>query len=86
MFFKNDSINFFWLVLFLSLIILLVAIFADFTPNFLFEFFDKYVANVMRIHQEEITDIRAQLSQARAGEVALRKNLEENYEYNRYLL
>jgi hypothetical protein len=51
-------------------------------PNFLFEFFEKYIANVNRIHNQEIKDIKTALSEARAGEESLRKALDENFEYN----
>jgi len=61
-------------------LILIVAIFADFAPNFLFEFFDKYQANVSRIHQEELNNTKIALNQARAGEESLRKTLVEYYE------
>jgi len=54
-------------------------IFADFAPNFLFEFFDKYQMNVARLHQEEVTSIKVALNQARSGEESLRNNLAENY-------
>ncbi len=47
----------------------IVAIFADFTPNFLFEFFAKYQANVSRVHQEEITSVKVALNQAREDPV-----------------
>ncbi len=58
---------------------MIVEIFADFAPNFLFEFFDKYQTNVARLHQEEVTSIKVALNQARAGEESLRNNLSENY-------
>ena len=49
-------------------------------PNFLFEFFKKYIMNANRLHNQEISDIKAALAQARAGEESLRKTLTENYE------
>ena len=55
-------------------------LFADYMPTFLFDFFEKYLASVTRIHSQELNSVKVALNEARAGEESLRKTLSENYE------
>lgn len=49
-------------------------------PSFLFDFFERYLANVTRINNQELNAMKVALGEARAGEETLRKTLTENYE------
>ena len=56
-------------------------LFADCMPNFLFDYFEKYLENLRKVQTEEINQIKAYLTQARTGEELLRSKLQDQEAY-----
>ena len=46
-------------------------------PNFLFDYFEKYLDNLRRVQADEVNQIKVYLTQARGGEEMLRNKLQD---------
>ena len=67
----------FFLCFYQNLHLTIDDLFADCMPNFLFDYFEKYLENLRRVQADEVNQIKVYLTQARAGEEMLRNKLQD---------
>lgn len=57
--------------------VFIVDILSDCLPNFLFEFFEKYLESLTKAHQKELSNIKLDTKEHKGKEENLRKKLTE---------